>query len=295
MATTTVKKGQPGSRAWFRDSFVLHKLHSLSGVFPIGFFMIQHLLANSYSLRGEKEFNTVVSVFGYLPFVAVMEWVLIFIPLLFHSIYGFFITAEMRANVGVYQYSRNWLYLLQRISGIVAFLYIGYHTYSTWGIKKMYELAGGDRAHEMGFRSISYDAMLWRFEDPLYVAIYVLGISMSAFHLANGLFNFGIRWGITIGATAQKVSGLLWSGVGIALLLIGVGTALNFHIKSKNFENTGRSVRAQYATLDALVNSEDAPASPLPGSKPESTGTGLSPGMEAPMGGAPGMPMGGQR
>lgn len=282
MATTVITRGQPGSRAWFRDSFVLHKLHSLSGVFPIGFFMIQHLLANSYSLRGEKEFNTVVSVFGYLPFVAVLEWALIFIPLLFHSIYGFFITAEMRANVGVYQYGRNWLYWLQRVSGIVAFFYIVFHTYSTWGVKKMYELSGGDMAHEMGFRAISYDAMLWRFADPLYVAIYVVGIAMSAFHLANGLFNFGIRWGITIGNTAQKVSAALWLGLGVGLFLLGVGTAANFHIKSRNFENTGQSVRAKYASLDALVKTEDAPTSPVPGRKPEPTSTGTTPGIEAP-------------
>ena len=282
MATTTIQKGQPGSRAWFRDSFVLHKLHSLSGVFPIGFFMIQHLLANSYSLRGEREFNTVVSVFGYLPFVAVLEWVLIFLPLLFHSIYGFFITAEMRANVGVYQYGRNWLYWLQRVSGIAAFLYIGFHTYSTWGVKKMYELSGGGAAHEMGFRAISYDAMLWRFAEPWYVAVYVLGIAMSAFHLANGLFNFGIRWGITIGATAQKVSAVLWSGLGVALALIGIATAVNFHVRSRNFENTGASIRARYATLDQLVKAEDAPAAPVPGRKPEPTETGATPGVESP-------------
>ena len=113
MATTVIEKGQPGSRAHFRDSFVLHKLMSLTGLFPIGFFMIQHLIANSYSLRGRTEFNTVVSVFGYLPFVAVLEWAIVFIPLLFHAIYGLFIVAEMQGpggNTNYYNYGRNWLY-----------------------------------------------------------------------------------------------------------------------------------------------------------------------------------------
>ncbi len=266
--STVVKEGQPGSKALFKDRFLLHKLHSLSGVFPIGFFMIQHLIANSYSLRGETEFNTVVQVFGYLPFVALMEWGIIFIPLLFHSIYGFMITAEMRANTGTYQYGRNWLYLMQRISGIVAFLYIVYHTWSTYGLKKMYELQGGEMAHHLGYRAISYDAMTWRFAALWYVAIYVIGITMCAFHLANGLFNFGIRWGITVGNTAQKISAAIFSFVGIGLTLIGVGTAVNFHIKSQNYKAPGQSITAVYPTLDELVKHEDAPANPVPGAKP---------------------------
>ena len=266
MATTVLGQKQ-GSKAFFRDSFLLHKLHSLSGVFPVGFFMIQHLVANSYSLRGEQEFNTVVSVFGYLPFVAVLEWAIVFIPILFHSIYGFMITAEMRANTGTYQYGRNWLYLAQRISGVVAFVYIAFHTYSTWGLKKAFELSLN---HEAGFRAISYDAMMWRFSSPLYTLAYIIGITAAAFHLGNGLFNFGIRWGITVGNTAQKVSAVLWSGVGFALTVIGIWTSLNFYSLSHQAlpKFGGQTVTQKFPTLDDLVKNDVAPANPVPGAKP---------------------------
>ena len=270
MATTIIKKGQPGSRAWFRDSFVLHKLMSLTGIFPIGFFMIQHLVANSYSLRGEREFNTVVSVFGYLPFVAVMEWGIVFLPLLFHAIYGLFIVAEMQSptgNLAPYNYTRNWLYVLQRYSGVVAFAYIAFHTYSTWGIKKIFEVSVN---HEAGFRAISYDAMMFRFSSPWYTLVYVIGITAAAFHLANGLFNFGIRWGITIGATAQKVSAVIWSGVGIGLTVIGVWTALNFFALSRQpLEKFGnQTVTERFKDLKDLVENDTAPANPIPTAKP---------------------------
>lgn len=285
MATTTIKKGQPGSRAWFRDSFVLHKLHSLSGVLPIGAFMIQHLLANSYSLRGERDFNTVAKVIGYFPFVAILEIAVIFVPILFHSIYGFFITAEMRSNVGVYQFGRNWLYWLQRVSGIVAFFYIAFHVYSTTILRRMfefgaYDLRGAVEAHDAGFRAISYAAMQWRFADWWYLAIYILGITMAAFHLANGLFNFCIRWGLTIGASAQKISAVVWSGLGLGLALIGIATAVNFHVQSQDFRGKG-PIRAQYATLLDLVRSQDAeaPAAPVPGAKP-TAGDTAPPGSE---------------
>src|SRR5947209_5302775 len=113
MATTVIAKGQPGSRALFHDSYLLHKLHSLSGVVPIGLFLVFHLTANSYALRGETEFNTTVKAINYAPFVGLLEIAVIAIPILFHSIYGFIITAEMQGpggNTAHYGYGRNWLY-----------------------------------------------------------------------------------------------------------------------------------------------------------------------------------------
>jgi succinate dehydrogenase / fumarate reductase, cytochrome b subunit len=248
MGTTIVKAGQPGSKAWFKDSFVLHKLHSLSGVFPIGFFLIFHLVINSYALRGEVEFNTAARAISYLPFIWALEWALIFIPIIFHSVYGFMITAEMRANTGTYQYGRNWLYLWQRISGVVALVYIIYHVIDTWGAKKLWESRGGD---ELGHQAISYAAMAWRFADWWYLAIYVIGISMAAFHLGNGLFNFAIRWGIAIGKEAQKVTAVLGWAVFIGLTGIGIWTAAKYALVAQNYE--GLPIRAKYPTMELLI------------------------------------------
>lgn len=250
MATTTIHKGQPGSRAWFRDSFVLHKLHSLSGVFPIGVFLIQHLLANSYSLRSAEAFNTVIAVFGHLPFVAVLEIGLLAIPILFHSIYGFIIAAEMQGpggNLAHYGYTRNWLYWLQRWSGVIAFFYMAFHVYSTSITRRIVEHQ--QHSYDAGFWSIGYQAMAWRFAEPWYLLIYVVGITMAVFHFANGMFNFCIRWGITIGERAQRVSAMLWSGLGAALLIIGLWTAINFYQK-------GQPVRAEHPTLESVVRAE---------------------------------------
>ena len=113
------------------DPYLWHRLHSASGIFPIGFFLLQHLIANSYALRGAGAYNTVIKVYGGLPFVAVLEIALIYVPILYHSIYGIWITAYGQANLGKYQYGRNWMYFLQRVSGVIAFFYIGYHVWNT--------------------------------------------------------------------------------------------------------------------------------------------------------------------
>ena len=279
MATTIVSKGQPGSRSLFADTYLMHKLHSLTGVIPIGAFMIFHLVANSYSLRGETEFNTVVKVIGYFPFVQLIEIGGIFLPILFHAIYGMFIVAEMQGpngNIAHYGYGRNWLYLLQRWSGVVALGYIAYHVWSTTGHRYNYELHGHA---EEGFRVIAYEAMAYRFASIGYLLTYLVGITAAVFHLSNGLFNFGIRWGITVGAQAQKISAMLWAAVGLGLAIIGCATAINFHNLGNWYPvkdaTTGAVtshivLRDKYPTLDDLVKeTSQAPAAPVPGAKPD--------------------------
>lgn len=276
MATTVIKKGQPGSRALFRDSFLLHKLMSLTGVLPIGLFMIFHLVVNSYALKGATEFNTAAKAIGYLPFVLVVEIGAIFLPLIFHAAYGLLIVAEMQGpggNVAHYGYGRNWLYTFQRWSGVVALAYIAFHVYSTTGMRWYYEATGGEAGHELGFKAITYWAMVWRFADPLYLLFYVVGLLSAVFHLSNGLFNFGIRWGITVGKQAQRVSAILWSLVGAGLAVISLWTAVNYHLQGRNYNNTGVSIRQAFPSLDAYVK-DPTPVFVKPGGGPGSTPQG---------------------
>jgi succinate dehydrogenase / fumarate reductase, cytochrome b subunit len=60
--------------------------------------------------------------------VHVLEWVFIFLPLLYHGLYGIYGSGiAATANVGEYPWSGNWLYTAQRWTGIIAFAYILYH------------------------------------------------------------------------------------------------------------------------------------------------------------------------
>jgi len=252
MATTVITKGQPGSKARFRDSYLMHKLHSLSGIIPIGAFLIFHLTANSYSLRGAAEFNTTIKAISYAPFVILLEIFVIAIPILFHAIYGIFIAMEMQGpggNMAYYGYQRNWLYWLQRWSGVVALIYILYHTYDTTFMKYGYEITQGEAGHELGFKAISFDAMAWRMANPGYLAFQVAGVTAAAFHLGNGLFNFAIRWGIAIGRDAQRVAAALGWILGVALTVLGATIAFNFYTH-------GQPLRRDYNSLDQLIHTQ---------------------------------------
>jgi succinate dehydrogenase / fumarate reductase, cytochrome b subunit len=215
--------------------------------------MALHLVLNSNSLKGEREFNDTVAFMGNLPFVGILELGMIALPILFHAVYGFMIVANSQGpggNLAHYGYTRNYLYYLQRWSGVLAFFYICFHAIDTTLNKRIYfELLGKDYAS--GHASIGYAAMAFRFAEPWYLALYIIGITAAAFHLGNGLFNFVVRWGLAIGKEAQKVWGVIGILVFLGLALLANAIAINFHLK-------GRDVKAQYGSYSALLQSEVA-------------------------------------
>ena len=112
--------------------FLMRKLHSLSGVVPVGGFMCFHLWENARALQGQAQFDEAVSGINHMPYLPLLEWGLILLPLLFHAGYGVKLALEGKPNVGHYTYSRNWMYTLQRTTGLIAFAFIAFHLWEYW-------------------------------------------------------------------------------------------------------------------------------------------------------------------
>lgn len=177
------------------DNYFLHKLHSLTGIFPVGYYLVQHLFLNSMAAVDPKYFNAVVYFFNVIlpkPVLWAMELFFVILPLLFHSLYGFVITYHGKANIFRYRFRENFAYTMQRVSGVIIFFFLLFHVYSTTISHKLYG------------KDISYSGMQAHFSEPWVVALYVIGITASSYHLFNGIWNFAIRWGITISDRAQR-------------------------------------------------------------------------------------------
>ena len=194
------------------DNHILHRLHSLSGIVPVGIFLVQHLTLNSFALAGREYFDAVIVFFNQkMPphLLFALEWGLIFIPILFHALYGLVITAHGQVNVGRYRYWRNWMYLWQRITGVILVVYIAVHVWST------------TISHRLFGTSIDFEGMQQHFASPWVVAFYLLGITSATFHLSNGIWNFCIRWGITISERAQHGCAKVCTVVFVLLTALG--------------------------------------------------------------------------
>ncbi|HEV8429447.1 MAG TPA: hypothetical protein VGQ41_16215, partial [Pyrinomonadaceae bacterium] len=61
-------------------TFVLRKLHQLSGIGPLGLFLLEHFYTNSKSLTGAHDFNNAVTELQSIPYILFVEIGGIFIP-----------------------------------------------------------------------------------------------------------------------------------------------------------------------------------------------------------------------
>jgi len=199
-----------------RRRFILRRLHSLSGIFPIGVYLIFHImLANASVLGGPDRFDAAVEAIGVLPppILLAIEVLAIYLPLLFHSLYGFVRLGESElSNPLRNDYLGAYLYTLQRITGVIAFFFIGWHVYTT---RFQYYFAGAE---------IDFAMMRGIMTDPVKFSIFLVGTAASVFHFTNGIWTFAVTWGLTAGRRAQRT--LRAATLGAFLVMYGTAVAI---------------------------------------------------------------------
>lgn len=199
--------------------FWLRRLHSLSGVVPIGGFLAFHLYENFAATRGPEAYNETARRLQELPFSLLLEISVLAVPIFFHGIYGLFITAESRPNAITNPFLRNILYTLQRVTGVVVFAFILFHLWTT-------RLVQLDDHHALDlFRQVQSTVA-----NPWLYAFYVAGILSATFHFANGLWSFAIVWGITVGPKAQQRMAAVSAVVFLILSVIGLRAISAFRL-----------------------------------------------------------------
>ena len=62
---------------------------------------------------------------------------------------------------------------------------------------------------------------------PIFI-VYMIGITATVWHFANGIWLFLVDWGIAIGERAQRLAGYACIGFGIVLLAVGINAAIAF-------------------------------------------------------------------
>jgi succinate dehydrogenase / fumarate reductase cytochrome b subunit len=216
-AAPTAPKHQPGVqplRAAEGHSYFWRRLHSLSGIVPIGAFLVEHIVSNFETWNGPLAYAKQVLFLNSLPLVRVLEWVFIFIPLAFHAGYGVYIALRGRSNVNVYPWAGNWGYYAQRVTGLIALAYIIQHVWRQ-------RFIGVDLPHNPG---AAFHKVQVELHNPWMLAIYVIAMIATTWHFAYGIWLFAAKWGITPGNTARKRFGYVCAAVGIALCFMGLAS-----------------------------------------------------------------------
>jgi succinate dehydrogenase / fumarate reductase cytochrome b subunit len=203
-------------------SYILRKLHSLSGILPVGAFLAEHLWSNSAALVSPEKYNQVSVDLQTMQFRVLVEWAAIFLPLLYHGGYGVYIWLRGSSNVSQYPWVSNWMYTLMRYSGLITFTFIGWHLYTQrWATHGMSTYADVER----------------QLLSPFALAFMTLGTVASSFHLGVGIWNFLYKWGIAATARAQRAAGWLGAVIGFTFSLVGVLIVLSFRFNWHPFSS----------------------------------------------------------
>lgn len=207
---------QPQSSGLANYHFFIRKLHSFLGVFPISIFLVEHLITNSLAAISPALYDKAVNTLLSLPYLGVIEILIIALPLTIHALYGLYIVYVAKNNVSRYSYTRNWMFYLQRISALLTLLFVVIHV---WVLRIAHSLYG---------LKINYATVQSQLADPAWLVFYVVGLIAATFHFANGLWNFTVSWGIVVGEQAQN---FVWQAcmlLFVAISVLGLSAILAF-------------------------------------------------------------------
>lgn len=194
--------------------FRLRRVHTLLGVIPLSIFLVEHMVVNNFITRSPGAFGEAARFMESLPFLHVLEWLVIFIPLLFHALYGLRITTQSKLNPIQYPAFKNWLFSLQRVTAIIAFIFIALHIFQM----------------KISFdgMTISSELVAEIFDDPIMIFIYIVGAISVVFHCLNGIVTALIKFGVLVSPRSQKTATLFSGAVFLSLSYVVISVVLAF-------------------------------------------------------------------
>jgi succinate dehydrogenase / fumarate reductase cytochrome b subunit len=228
-----------------RHYHLIRRLHSLSGIVPIGLFLFPHLTTNSsimwgkalngtkFADRGIDAAGAGVATFQHevefihgLPALIFIEIFVLWLPILFHAGVGVYFAKTGRFNVSRYAYQDNWRYVWQRLSGYLGVLFIFMHVSSLrWG----WNYGGLMPTFHADAAASSLATHLQKGSAGLLMAaFYLVCVLALVFHFANGLWTAAITWGVTVSVAAQKRWGQVCTLVGLSLAGAAIASVFGF-------------------------------------------------------------------
>jgi len=226
-----------------RHYHLLRRLHSLTGVVPIGVFLFPHLTTNSSIVWGEvfnakkyadlgagsagvATFQHEVNFIHNLPALIFIEIFVLWLPIAYHAILGIYFAQSGKTNTDRYGYQANWRYTFQRISGYIGVLFLFMHISSLrWGWEYGGLMPTFDPDNAASSTAIHLQGGIFPYFNAIFYLVCVLAL---VFHFANGLWTAAITWGLTVSKQAQQRWGFVCAGVGVALAGAGVAAIVGF-------------------------------------------------------------------
>jgi succinate dehydrogenase / fumarate reductase cytochrome b subunit len=254
LSTATASHAAPNETAG-ATHFLLRRLHSLTGIL-FGGYLIVHLLINATLVEGSRHageatvYQQQVNKIHSLPLLLVIEWAFIYLPILYHTVYGIWIVATGQPNVGNYNYGKNWAYFFQRVSAVILIGFIAFHVLT---FKNVFGLGGDTLAFDPAAATETAQRHIQASPWITWV-VYPIGILAGTFHLANGFWTAAITWGLTVSKQAQKRWGMVCVGLFLLTSVAGFASLLSAGLadRSKNVPAVNQPAGGYYETKSGV-------------------------------------------
>jgi len=253
-----------------RQQFLFRRLHSLLGLIPIGAFLVIHLATNATILDGPAQFQERVNqIHSVGPSqLLFLEWAFIFLPIIFHGLVGLLIVTRGMRNVTSYPYGGNIRYILQRSTGVIAFVFIFWHVFHmrgwlqfAWWESHISRPLGGANFVAANAPATAAAAIQ---ASPVIFAVYAIGVLACVYHLSNGLWTMGITWGVWISPKAQRKANYPIAAFGMLLAAAGLGALIGLQTQPLPAPASGGTEQAARARDNPVRPIEPEPIAPDP-------------------------------
>jgi succinate dehydrogenase / fumarate reductase cytochrome b subunit len=219
----------PETSFFARNEFLIRRLHSLSGLIPVGAYLVIHLLTNASILDSPDTYQRLVfGIHSLGASLLIVEWVFIFIPILFHAIVGIVIVAGGVPNTQSYPLGGNFRYTMMRATGMIAFVFIMWHVFHMhgwfhfdWWLNNVATPLAGHKFRPFNASS-TLGAAMQGAGAVIVNILYIIGMLACVWHFANGIWTMGITWGMWISQAAQDRAKRISDAVFVVLAIVGL-------------------------------------------------------------------------
>jgi succinate dehydrogenase / fumarate reductase cytochrome b subunit len=200
---------------------IARRVFSLSGVVPLGFFLVLHVWASASALRGQDAYVARVESLGRVPLAGVLEVAFVLLPLAFHAVYGVWFMRQPVVPRPEPLASRA-LAITDRVAAGLALVFIVWHFVEyRWPV-----LRGTTSARE------SYTLLVWRLSStwhgfPARAMFMLLGALATVFHFVVGMFCWCVRTGLLVTRTQKVRAAWVFLSGGAVLFLVATSTVVS--------------------------------------------------------------------
>jgi succinate dehydrogenase / fumarate reductase cytochrome b subunit len=200
----------------------IRRLHSLSGVVPLGVFLVEHLWATSGAIRGRAIFDARVIWLDHVRFGTLFEILFIGLPLAFHALYGVVLAFDKKRNPENYPYREQHFALLLRASGLLSLLFIAWHVWELPLQRLLTKIPASDLFDLLAMHLSSTSRAV-----PSRAIGYFLGLSVTILHFTYGMISFTYGERNIREPQPLRRSTFRYAAFGILLFLTGGATILS--------------------------------------------------------------------